>query len=426
MNKKLLALVAAGVVGASLIVPAQAQAAKKPKLLVWTDSVRKPGHDQFAKKNPQYDIKIELNATLLQKVQLFNRVKKGWPDMYFDGDPGRVGLMRSPQFGYARDLTDLFPKSYWKNFGTANDWCKFNGRYFCVKNDLAQTVLYYDQKLFDELGYKVPTTMDEFKTVALDAAKKGYNSGAAGSSELFQGFYWPSGCPVAQEAKGNKLLSKPKDPKCTRVTKLVQELIDGGAMLKGSSFTADVQKVNQAGKMIMNIGPSWWGDYILKPEGSFNIPAGRLNIAPTPKWPGETKNWSGAWGGGVYMISKHANAQQAKIAAEMIMYNTMDPKFVVSADMVTYPAYPPSAKLWLADRAKAGYYADGDKAAKVFYETSLLIRPTYSPVRLDMYTYTDQMGAAIATGTKVEDAANKWFSTVAAAATLQGYEVITE
>jgi len=43
-----------------------------------------------------------------------------------------------------------------------------------------------------------------------------------------------------------------------------------------------------------------------------------------------------------------------------------------------------------------------------------------------MYTYTDQMGAAIATGTKVEDAANKWFSTVAAAATLQGYEVITE
>jgi hypothetical protein len=65
MKKKLFAVVAASVVGASLLVPAQVQAAAKPKLLVWTDAVRKPGNDQFAKANPKYDIKVELNATLI-------------------------------------------------------------------------------------------------------------------------------------------------------------------------------------------------------------------------------------------------------------------------------------------------------------------------------------------------------------------------
>ena len=424
MKKKLFAVVAASVVGASLLVPAQVQAAAKPKLLIWTDSVRKPGNDQYAKAHPQYDIKVELNATLISKVQLFNRVKKGWPDMYFDGAPNLVALQQSAQFGYARDLTPLFPASYWKSFGAANDWCKINGKMYCVKNDLAHTVLYYDQKLMDEFKYKVPTTMDEFKTIALDMAKNhpGYNVGHMGNGEIYQGWLWPSGCPMAT-AKGNAITSNPKDEKCTRAVTMVQELLDAGALKKEGSFSADAQKDNQAGKMLMNIGPSWWGDYVIKPAGSFGVPAGRINIAPTPKWPGETKNWSGAWGGGVYMISSHSSPANAKIAAEMIMYSTMDPKFVVSDAMVTYPAFPPSAKLWTADRAKAGYYVDGANTAKVFYDSSLLIRPNVTPVRFNIDSFVDAQGADIAAGKKVADAFAKFMSSIESAATQAGYEV---
>ena len=427
MKKKLFAVVAASVVGASLLVPAQVQAAAKPKLLVWTDAVRKPGNDQYVKAHPQYDIKVELNATLISKVQLFNRVKKGWPDMYFDGAPNLVALQQSKQFGYARDLTKLFPASYWKSFGTANDWCKIDGKMYCVKNDLAHTVLYYDQKLMDEFGYKVPTTMEEFKTIALDLAKNhpGYNVGHLGNGEIYQGYLWPSGCPMAT-AKGNKIISNAKDPKCTRAVTLVQELLTAGAFKKEGSFSADAQKDNQAGKMLMNIGPSWWGDYVVKPAGSFGIPAGRINIAPTPKWPGETKNWSGAWGGGVYMISSHSSPAQAKIAAEMIMYSTMDKKFVVSADMVTYPAFPPSAKLWAADRAKAGYYVDGANAGNVFYDSSLLIRPNVTPVRFNIDSFVDAQGAAIAAGKPVADAFAAFMSSIESAATQAGYEVSTK
>jgi multiple sugar transport system substrate-binding protein len=178
--------------------------------------------------------------------------------------------------------------------------------------------------------------------------------------------------------------------------------------------------------MLMNIGPSWWGDYVIKPAGSFGVPAGQINIAPTPKWPGETKNWSGAWGGGVFMISSHSTPAQAKVAAEMIMYSTMDKKFVVSADMVTYPAFPPSAKLWTADRAKAGYYKDGANAGKVFYDTSLLIRPNVTPVRFNIGSMVDAMGADIAAGKKVADVFAKFMSSVESGAIQAGYEVATK
>jgi hypothetical protein len=126
------------------------------------------------------------------------------------------------------------------------------------------------------------------------------------------------------------------------------------------------------------------------------------------------------------MISNHSTPAQAKVAAEMIMYSTMNKKFVVSADMVTYPAFPPSAKLWTADRAKAGYYKDGANAGKVFYDSSLLIRPNVTPVRFNIGSMVDAMGADIAAGKKVADAFAKFMSSVESGAIQAGYEVATK
>jgi multiple sugar transport system substrate-binding protein len=425
MNKHLARTALAFALGISVLVPTQSQAAK-PSLLIWSDSVRSPGHSAYAKLHPEYKIKIEnQGAALLSKIQLFNRVKKGWPDMYFEPDPNKVAIMQAAQFGYAAPLNKYFPASYWKSFGTANDWCKINGKYYCVKNDLAQTVLYYDQKLFDQFGYKVPTTMDEFRTIALDLAKNhpGYNVGSLGSHEMYQGFLWPSGCQMAQAVK-NKLISDPKNAKCTRVIKMIQELIDAGVLLRSSAFSADVQKANQAGKMLMNIGPSWWGDYVISPEAAFGVPAGRINIAPTPKWPGETKNWSGAWGGGVFMISAHSKFPQ--IAADMIRFNTSDPKFVVSESMVTYPGFPPAANRWLKNVVAKDYYVDSAKASKTLYDSSLLIRGNVTPVRFDVNGFVESMGAEITGGKSVQDAFNTFIGKIDAAATLAGYEVTTK
>jgi hypothetical protein len=123
------------------------------------------------------------------------------------------------------------------------------------------------------------------------------------------------------------------------------------------------------------------------------------------------------------MISNHSTPAQAKVAAEMIMYSTMNKKFVVSADMVTYPAFPPSAKLWTADRAKGGYYKDGNNAGKVFYDTSLLIRPNVTPVRFNIGAMHNAFGADIASGKKVADGFAKMMADIESAAIQAGYEV---
>ena len=123
------------------------------------------------------------------------------------------------------------------------------------------------------------------------------------------------------------------------------------------------------------------------------------------------------------MISSHSTPAQAKVAAQMIRYSTTNKKFVVSADIVTYPAFPPSAKLWAADRAQGGYYEDGNNAAKVFYDSSLLIRPNVTPVRFNIDVILSAMGAEIASGKKVADAFARFASSVESAGTQAGYEV---
>jgi hypothetical protein len=82
--------------------------------------------------------------------------------------------------------------------------------------------------------------------------------------------------------------------------------------------------------------------------------------------------------------------------------------------------------LWTADRAKAGYYKDGANAGKVFYDSSLLIRPNVTPVRFNIGSMVDAMGADIAAGKKVADAFAKFMSSVESGAIQAGYEVATK
>jgi multiple sugar transport system substrate-binding protein len=69
------------------------------------------------------DVKVELHAQadLVQKVALFNRVKKGWPDVVF-GPPNDVSVLRDAQ--NARALNDLAPASFWKDMEAGNQWRK--------------------------------------------------------------------------------------------------------------------------------------------------------------------------------------------------------------------------------------------------------------------------------------------------------------
>jgi ABC-type glycerol-3-phosphate transport system substrate-binding protein len=361
----LIAVAIAAAVAGTTVVAMPAQAAK-PKITIWVDAPRLPGAKLYAQlmKNT-VDVKVELKAQgeLVQKVSLFNRVKKGWPDVVF-GPPNDVSVLRDA--ANARALNDLAPASFWKDMEAGNQWCKgSDGKYYCVKNDLAQTVLWVNTKLMKDFGYTVPKTMADFEKIGLDIAKNhpGYSVGALGAQGAYSSFLWPSQCPVNQATSATAVKIAPKSPKCTRATTLLNNLVTAGVMSTSAPWDADfIKDFGAANKVVMTIGPSWFGEFVIRPAGSWNVPAGQITAAPMPMWAGEKINYSGEWGGGIYTVSPHSKFPKEALAFAIFMVS--DKRNVVdvknpdgSKGAPTFPASQKGNAFWKAKVSSDKYYA---------------------------------------------------------------------
>ena len=361
----LIAVAIAAAVAGTTVVAMPAQAAK-PSITIWVDAPRLPGAKLYAQiMKKTVDVKVELKAQgeLVQKVALFNRVKKGWPDVVF-GPPNDVSVLRDA--ANARALNDLAPASFWKDMEAGNQWCKgSDGKYYCVKNDLAQTVLWVNTKLMKDFGYTVPKTMADFEKIGLDIAKNhpGYSVGALGAQGAYSSFLWPSQCPVNQATSATAVKIAPKSPKCTRATTLLNNLINAGVMSTSAPWDADfIKDFGAANKVVMTIGPSWFGEFVIRPAGSWNVPAGQITAAPMPMWAGEKINYSGEWGGGIYTVSPHSKFPKEALAFAIFMVS--DKRNVVdvanpdgSKGAPTFPASQKGNAFWKAKVSSDKYYA---------------------------------------------------------------------
>jgi len=247
-----------------------------------------------------------------------------------------------------------------------NQWCKgSDGKYYCVKNDLAQTVLWVNTKLMKDFGYTVPKTMADFEKIGLDIAKNhpGYSVGALGAQGAYSSFLWPSQCPVNQATSATAVKIAPNSPKCTRATTLLNNLISAGVMSTSAPWDADfIKDFGAANKVVMTIGPSWFGEFVIRPAGSWNVPAGQITAAPMPMWAGEKINYSGEWGGGIYTVSPHSKFPKEALAFAIFMVS--DKRNVVdvanpdgSKGAPTFPASQKGNALWKAKVSSDKYYA---------------------------------------------------------------------
>ncbi|WP_406300124.1 extracellular solute-binding protein [Embleya sp. NBC_00888] len=339
--------------------------AKKPgaaddpsaQLLVWTDSTRQPGFEQFKKSHPNVPMKIETydTETLLTKIQLFNRTGKGWPDVLFSQVPNDVAALSSKQYDFAEPLDALIPADVRTGFGKSNADCTIDGKLYCLKNDLSQSVLWYDKSLMDQFGYQVPTTWNEYRDLGLRVAREhpGYIVGTAGFKFLYYDFFWSSGCPLQQVTGPDQVVIDTKDPRCTRVADLLDPLIAAGSVSRSGPFDTDVIKLGQEKKILMMPGASWYGDFVFKPDNSFKSAKGTIAAAAYPTWEGESTNWSGSTGGGIYMVSKHT--KNTKGAYDMAQWMATSNEYQSTA--ATYPAYGPAAQVWSSRVNADGFYA---------------------------------------------------------------------
>jgi multiple sugar transport system substrate-binding protein len=239
----------------------------------------------------------------------------------------------------------------------ANDPCTVNGTLYCLRNDLSQTVLWYNATLMKQWGYQVPSTWEQYQALGerLATEHPGYLVGAAGDTFTPEIYLWAGKCGANQITGPKAVTVNTTGPNCTRMASLLDTLVKNRTLSLSSVFSSDFGK-NFADKILMMPGPAWYGGALF--QGTFKVPAGQFAVAPMPQWSGDDKPSVGNVGGGTWLLSAHS--ANLKAATDFLTWVTTSDDYQGKL-APGYPAYGKAAKTWLANQSASGYYA-GDIA----------------------------------------------------------------
>jgi ABC-type glycerol-3-phosphate transport system substrate-binding protein len=331
-------------------------------LTVWVDSSRLPAAQAYEKAHPNvkldivtYDGDANGSNTLQTKVDLYDRTGSGWPDVVFSAESNEASWAQPA--GFLAPLSKgLIPSSVLSNFSTgALDPCTVNGVVYCLRNDLAPVVLWYNATLMNEWGYQVPTTWPQYEQIGQEVAKQhpGYIVGAAGDTFTPEIYMWASECPANTVTGIRAVTVNVTSANCTRMASLLDTLIANKTMSKLSVFSSAFDK-QMPGKVLMMPGPAWYGGAIFDTTTGLNTPKGQMAVATVPQWPGTSTPVTGNVGGGLWLLSAHTTHLNA--AVNFLEWVTTATAY--QGDLAPgLPAYAPAAATWLANQDKSGYYS---------------------------------------------------------------------
>jgi len=369
------------------------------QITVWADSTRLPAVQEYQKANPNVKLKIVTydgsadGSTYLQtKVQLFDRTGSGWPDVVF-GSPTDVTWASAPTSPkatpFAAPLDDkLVPQSTLDNFAKGSlTPCQFNGHTYCLRNDIAQVVLWYNKSLMDQWGYQVPTTWAPYQALGEQVAKEhpGYLVGSVGDTNSQESYFWSSQCPAFDLVDPTTLKVALQDPKCTRMATLLDKLIAAKAVSTQGFFSQGFAK-NSGSKVLMAYGPSLVRPSTCSRPRSTPPPKQITAAAPpdhgpvrAPRRPATSAAGCG-WSPGT--------APNLKASTDLVTWLTTSDANQASAP--TYPAYVPAATAWLANPANRDYFATDVSAP--FQQAASAVWPGWSNTRFSDATAWSSVG----------------------------------
>lgn len=338
------------------------------EITVWVDASREPAVTAFQKAYPDIKIKYETydgsaggSGTFQSKISLMDQAGSGWPDVVFSTQQNDA-IWASKQTtngeqGFAAPLNKgLLEQSFLDGFADgALDFATIDGTVYGLRNDLAQTVFYYDQTLLDQFGYDVPTTWEEYGELGdqLAADHPGYILGSLGDSFMPYVYYGGSESPVFQTPEAGVFHSDTADDNAVKITKILDKMVANGTLVSDSVFSADFA-ANYAGKLVGIPGPVWFTGAIF--QSGLAVPAGQIGVAPPLKWEGGDIA-AGNVGGGQWYASSHS--QNLDAVKTFLTFVTSADEFQVEASS-GYPAYEAAATKWLAKQAEAKYFVNAD------------------------------------------------------------------
>ncbi|MEU5642821.1 extracellular solute-binding protein [Streptomyces milbemycinicus] len=398
----------------------------KDELLVWVDNTRTAAAQQYEKEHPDQKIRIVTippdAGYVPTKISLANRSKRGWPDLVFLANPAEAATLAADRFAYAAPLEGLVPGKTLDGFAPGSlDTCTFDGKVYCLRNDIAPTVLWYDAKLMEKYHYRAPTTWQDYQKLGLKAAAEhpGTIVGAVNGKYGAGTYFGSSGCPTRDTLSLTKVRIDTALATCTRVAEMLQPLAEKKAVTTIVPTDPAFAKLGSRNKILMLPGPAWFGDFMFKP--AFKVPDGRIAAAPMPTWDGEDRSYSGQVGGGAFLISKHAG-NRTKAAAAMATWLTTDT--ALQAKQPTYPAFTAAAAEWGKAKAKDPYYAANP--VPVLTKAAAGLRPGFGAIRFEaewQNSFNQTVGAATGGGKSLTDALSDWQKKLTQAAETNNYSV---
>jgi ABC-type glycerol-3-phosphate transport system substrate-binding protein len=402
----------------------------KAPVTVWIDAARKPAMDKYIATHPEKKdlVKFEIvdRAQFAAKVLLFNNSGSGWPDVVF-AEPNLQQYVAAPSHNFPTDLTPWVDKKIVDGFvpGALDPCYTTDKKLICLRNDLAPNVLWYNKKLMDEFGYKLPVTWEDYIAMSDQVAKDhpGYVMGAAGAGISVYTLFWASGCPIAQQLTMAQVVINTSDVKCTRVADMMDHMIGNGTLSKYGAFDPKYIEIANANKILMMPGAAWMGDFVFggKPDSAYYKTADhQLAAALYPKWKDADKAYTGNWGGSAWSVSRHT--KNPKLAVEIAVYMTTDVE--VGKLVGTMPAFTAAADAWQKGMDTNPLYASNPYA--IMKEAASLVNPSYSDsVRYSLTEGIKPLDTAVEKGTSVKESLKAVQDNLKALAEKEGYEVVT-
>ena len=333
---------------------ASAKSSTSGPLTVWIDTARVPYEKAYMATHPGANIKWVIyngntNGTgvLQSKFALWNRT--GWPstapDVMFDTQNYDAVQLATPPYNDLLNLKPYVPASVLGNYatGSLSNCTAPGGQIVCLRNDNAADVLWVNQKLYDQFfhGKPVPTTWAGIIAdgEALQANHPGYIAGDIGDQYDEDLILWANECALNQVVSSTTVEIDPSSSNCTTIANML-------APVEGKSFTttAALGTGFDAKKVVMMVGPLWYGTAVFQTGTSAGVPARTVAAYPPPAATNGA-HVTGALGGGLWLVSAHSKHPAA--AAALAQYMSTSPNVQKAGVDAGLPDYVPDQDSYL-------------------------------------------------------------------------------
>jgi ABC-type glycerol-3-phosphate transport system substrate-binding protein len=399
-------------------------------ITVWVDADRTKAAEAFQAANPDVPIKVETydgaangSNSFRTKMQLFDQAGEGWPDVVFstqNNDAAWASQGSNGKQAFAALLdSGLVPDATLSSFteGALNP-CTVEGKVYCLRNDLAQVVLWYNQKLLDDFGYDLPTSWEEYQALGEKVAEEhpGYIVGAAGDTFTPEIYFWSSKCQANGITGPRSVTVNTDSPECTRAASMLDALIANGTVPVVSVFSPEFI-TEYTGKVLLMPGPIWYAGALFNNPQSLNVSPGEIGVAAPLPWEGEDAV-TGNVGGATWFISSHS--KNLKAAAKFVEWVTTADGYQV--DLAPgFPAYAAASDKWVAKQEASGFYATDLQGA--IAGGGQIWSGWGSGIFSQEAIWAATITPKIANGEKLVDLLDDWQTAIANQAQVDGYNV---